>query len=654
MALIISTKARKWCLLLALAIAAVSAQASTGATVTWTTREAEDMTTTGTILGPQYGPNVVASESSGRKCVRLDGTGQFVEFTAAAPATAIVVRYSLPDSTDGVGNDATLSLYQNGSFVGKLPLTSRYSWLYGAYPFSNTPVNGTPRNFYDEVRTNGLTIQAGDVVRLQKDANDSAAYYIIDLVDLENIAPPLAAPPNSVSIMNYGAGGAGITDDTSALVNCLATANAQGKGVWLPPGSYKITSAINLPSNSQIQGAGMWHTSLVGDPALYGMSSRRVTLKGNGSNIRLADFAITGKLNYRNDSEPNDALGGAYGTGSSISRIWVEHTKVGGWIINSQGLVVDECRFRNVIADGINLCVGVRGSVVTNCTARGAGDDCFAIWPATYTAQTYAPGLNVITHCTGQLPFLANGAAIYGGEGNRVEDCEFQDFTYGCGILISTTFPVGNNNFSGITIAQRCNLNRCGGYDPGFQWRAAVQLCLEKQSLANVNLNLLNISNSISDGVSIIAPGSSVGTGVGTLSGAIMANVNIPNYGLGVGGRHGLWARSDAIGSLTVSNSTVVEYLDSSANFTFNFVTHTNPPPAQNIFGVTLNGDGSLTLNYAATPGYPYRIETATNLAPAIWSAVAGSVTNATTAAVTFTDANALGAGQRYYRTVSP
>jgi hypothetical protein len=882
-----------------------SARAFSGAAVPWTTHEAEDMATTGTVLGPQYVPNVVASESSGRKCVQLNATGQHVQFTAQAAANAIVVRYSVPDSANGAGTDSTISLYKNGAFVAKLPVTSKYSWLYGTYAFTNYPPAGTPRNFYDEVRTNGLSISAGDVVRLQKDADDPASYYIIDLVDLENVAAPLPAPANSLSIMSYGAGGTGATDDTAALRQCISAASGQGKAVWLPAGSYKITGSVDLPSDITIQGAGMWHTTLVGDPTLYATSSRRVTLNGNGNNIHLSDFAITGKLNYRNDTEPNDGLGGKYGTGSTISRVWVEHTKAGAWIVNSQGLVVDSCRFRNNIADGINVCVGMRSTTVTNCTARGTGDDCFAIWPATYTPQTYSPGLNVITHCTGQLPFLANGGAIYGGESNRIEDCLFQDLTYGCGVLISTTFPVGGNGFSGTTVAQRCDLNRCGGFDPGWTWRAALQLCLENKSLSGVNLNNLNITNSVSDGLSIVAPGSNVGSGLGTLSNATMSNVSIPNYGIGAPGRHGLWARSDAIGSMTVSNSAVAEYRDDSPNFAFSFViavtvqanptgrsftvdgtpyttaqtftwtpgsshtiatsspqgggtgvqyvwsswsdggaiSHTvtpttnttytadfttqyylamnagtggsvspgsgwtnsgasvsvsatasdgynfsgwtgsgsgsysgnnNPasitmngpitetasfaliptrliflsgdlafgnvtvgsssnrtltignsgnsaltvgaitysdgfsgdwsgaippsgatnlmvtfspnaatnysgdlivnsdatgggntlsvsgvgvlpmPPAQNILGVSVNGDASVTLTYAATPGFPYRIETATNLSPAVWTTVTGSATNPATETVTFTDLNSPGGGQRYYRTSSP
>jgi len=559
-----------------LAIGAVSMQAQTtalsrGANVPWTTYEAEDMANNGSVWGPQYAPNVVASESSGRKCVVLSATGQYVEFAAQAAANAIVVRYSLPDTTNGSGMDSTLSLYTNGAFAQELPVTSKYSWLYGSYPWVNVPSAGSPRNFYDEVRLNGLSIKPGDLVRLEKGSNDTAEYYIIDLVDLENVAPPLNAPSNSLSVIAYGAGGAGLTDDTAALTSCITVANAQGASVWMPPGTYMVAGVINIPSNLTLQGAGMWYTTLVGNPVAYTNSSLRVSLNGTGSNIHLSDFAITGKLNYRNDSEPNDGLGGSYGAGSTVSRIWVEHTKTGAWIINSQGLIVDSCRFRDTIADGINLCVGMQGTIVSNCSARGTGDDCFPIWPTTYTQQMYSPGFNLITHCTGQVPFLANGGAIYGGPDNVIEDCLFQDITYGCGVLISTTFPVGANVFSGTNVLQNCDLIRCGGKDVGFGWRAALQLCMDPSGISGIEISNVNIVDSISDGLSVIVAGTNGQTGPGTLSGARMDNVNIPDYGLGASGRNGFWVMNSSMGSITISNSTVVEYQKDSPDFTLNF-----------------------------------------------------------------------------------
>ena len=122
------------------AVISNSVSSSRGATVPWITYEAENMAITGTVLGPSYAGNNVASESSGRQCVQLSATGQYVQFTAQTNANAIVVRYSVPDTANGVGTNYTLSLYTNGVFAAKLPMTSMYSWLYGAYPFVNTPL----------------------------------------------------------------------------------------------------------------------------------------------------------------------------------------------------------------------------------------------------------------------------------------------------------------------------------------------------------------------------------------------------------------------------------------------------------------------------------------------------------------------------------
>ena len=780
---------------LMLIASSLAAQVYRGATVPWTTYEAEIMSISGgNILGPQYGPYLVASEASGRRCVRLTAAGHYVQFTNQSAANALVVRYSVPDTADGMGTNYTLSLYTNGVLAARLAMTSKYSWLYGNYPFTNNPAAGSPRNFYDEIRTHGLSLNPGDLVRLQKDSTDAATNYVIDLVDVENVPTALAQPANSLPINSYGAVGDGVTDSTVALRSCVNAASSQGKSVWIPAGTYLVTGNINLPSNTTIQGAGMWYTKLIGSAALYNTSSRRINLNGNGSNIHLADFAILGFLNYRKDTEGNDGLGGKYGSGSSISRIWVEHTKAAAWISNSSGLVVDGCRFRNTLADGINLNSGMWNTTVTNCTARGTGDDCFAMWPA--SSGTYPPSNNVITHCTGELTFLANGGAIYGGANNRIEDCVFKDMTYGCGILFSTTFPVAAT-FSGTTVAQRSDVIRCGGYDPGYGWRAAVLLCMDQfNGISGVSLNNLNITDSISDGLGVIG-------GAGPLTNAVAADVNLPNYGLGSSGRTGLWARSDALGSLTVSNSTIIGYRDDSPTFTFNFVAnlinvtvqanppdrsftvdgrnyssaqtfawtagvnHTiatttpqsggagvrylwnswsdggaishvvhpnasttftadfttlfylslnagaggsvspanlwtnsgaavrisatpsngfafrgwtgsgdgsysggnNPasvsmngpvtqeaaflPPAQPITGVSVNAQTGVTLSYATVPGFRYCVATATNLAPAVWSPLAGSATNAAGNSVTFTDTNPITGPQRYYRTVS-
>ncbi len=420
----------------------------------------------------------------------------------------------------------------------------------------------------------GLSIASGDVLRLQKDNDGHAPYCIIDLVDLENVAPPLTAPTDSFSVTDFGATGNGGADDTIALKSCITAAKKAAKIVWVPAGSFKISGDINVPSGVTIQGAGMWQTTFVGDADLYTNASRRVRFVGRGSDIHLADFAIIGKLNYRNDREDNDGIGGTFGVDSTIARIWGEHTKTGMWILNSSNLVVDGCRFRNTIADGVNFCVGMSHSVIQNCTTRNTGDDCFAIWPAAHAPQKFTPGFNIVRHCTGQLPFLANGAAIYGGRSNRIEDCRFIDISPGCAILLSTTFPTADakrnidNNFSGTTVVRNCDLIRSGGYDHDWAWRAAFQLCLDRRSISGVDIHDLNIKDSLSDGLSVVAPGGKHGEG--TLSNARIEDVNIPDYGIGVAGHNGLWIRKDACGSLTVTNSQIVERKNSSSEFIIN------------------------------------------------------------------------------------
>jgi hypothetical protein len=521
------------------------AETPRGAAAPWITYEAEEMTINGgSIIGPpetapdqnKQPPPIPAMEASGRRCVQLDHPGASVQFRARAEANSIVVRYSLPDSPDGAGLDSQLALSINGAEAATLPITSKYSWRYGPYPFVNDPSKGNPRNFFDEVRCKGLPFHKNDVVKISR--TDAKTACLIDLVDLEEVAPPLPAPPSSLDATNpdYGADPTGATDATAALRKCLEAAGRQtSKIVWIPAGVYLVAGDLNVPAGVTVQGAGMWQTTLVGDPAKYNLPHKagerqRVRINGTGNDIHLADFAIVGKLNYRNDEEANDGIGETFGTGSSISRLWIEHTKTGAWIVNSSGLTVEDCRFRNTIADGINFCVGMRDSTIKNCTARGVGDDGFAIWPATYRPQKFAPGHNVIQNCSASLCSLGNGLGVYGGESNIVQDCVVQDVPFGCGLLVSGTFPIGDNKFSGTTMVRRCDIRRCGGSDSNWNaWRGALTICPQNNDIDGLEIDHIAISDSLSYAIQFANPG-----GKKSLSRATLQDIDISRFGLAV------------------------------------------------------------------------------------------------------------------------
>ncbi len=151
-------------------VLAHTAKASPGASVPWTTYEAENMTINGgVILGPPpvavnkdvAVTNTFAGESSGQQCVELQTQGSCVQFTAQAAANSLVVRCSVPDTANGVGANYTISLYTNGVFSQEIPVTSMYSWLYGSYPWSATSSSGSPRNLFDEARVMNLSIKPG-------------------------------------------------------------------------------------------------------------------------------------------------------------------------------------------------------------------------------------------------------------------------------------------------------------------------------------------------------------------------------------------------------------------------------------------------------------------------------------------------------------
>ena len=72
--------------------------ASRGATVPWLEYEAETASTNGVVIGPDRTFGTLPSEASGRRAVRLESMGQYVEFTSTQRANGIVVRYVIPDS----------------------------------------------------------------------------------------------------------------------------------------------------------------------------------------------------------------------------------------------------------------------------------------------------------------------------------------------------------------------------------------------------------------------------------------------------------------------------------------------------------------------------------------------------------------------------
>jgi hypothetical protein len=108
--------------------------------------------------------------------LRVTESNTNVDEAGSAPANSIDLRYSLPDSGDGAGLNSTAGLYVNGVKNHDLNLTSRYSWYYGSYPFTNRPGDGHGHHFYDETRALlGSSLPAGTEIKVQIDSGSGNA-----------------------------------------------------------------------------------------------------------------------------------------------------------------------------------------------------------------------------------------------------------------------------------------------------------------------------------------------------------------------------------------------------------------------------------------------------------------------------------------------
>ncbi|WP_419818882.1 glycosyl hydrolase family 28-related protein [Glaciibacter flavus] len=510
-----------------------------GAAVNFVEQEAENAVTTGMAVGPDRTAYSLAAEASGRQAVRLTG-GQYVEFTLPKAANAISVRYSIPDAATGGGITSPLTVSVNGGGARTMNLTSKYSWLYNQYPFSNdpnagllhadwwitecgcvpaattpTPVISTPfrpMHFYDEQRLLlGRTYRAGDTVRLTMPANAAAAWTIVDLLDSQQVGLPTVKLLAS-NVLAFGADPFGKRDSADAFDKAIAFAKRHHLTVYVPPGVYTVDRHI-IVDDVTIQGAGNWYTVIRGDevalatPAADGSVHTGVgfygkdAADGGSRNVHLSGFTIRGDVRERIDTDQVNGIGGAL-SDSTIDGLYIQHTKVGIWLDGPMdGLKVSNTTIVDQIADGVNFHTGVTNSSVSNSFIRNTGDDGLAMW-----SEGTADANNVFDHNTVQTPTLANGIAIYGGTDNTVSNNLVADpIREGSGLHVGSRF--GATAFTGsLDIADNTTV-RAGTYE--LNWNIGLGaiwfFALEKNIDADIEVTGDHYLDSTYNAIMVVA-----------------------------------------------------------------------------------------------------------------------------------------------------
>ncbi|MFG2600038.1 glycosyl hydrolase family 28-related protein [Streptomyces sp. NPDC048462] len=569
-------------------VAPEASAAARGASTPFTEYEAEDSTYDGTLLEADatrtFGHTNFATESSGRESVRLDSTGEHVEFTSTGSTNSIVVRNSIPDAPGGGGQEKTLSLYADGVFVQKLDLSSKHSWLYGNTDqpegLTNTP-GGDARRLFDESHALlDKTYPEGTTFKLQRDAGDDAAYYVVDLVDLEQVAPPASKPAECTSITEYGAVPDDGNDDTDAI-QAAVTADQNGDidCVWIPAGQWRQEQKILTDdplnrgeynqvgiSDVTIRGAGMWHSQLYTLTPPQDAGGINHPHEGNfgfdiDDNTKISDIAIFGSGTIRGgdgNAEGGVGLNGRFGKNTKISNVWIEHANVAAWVGRDytnipelwgpgDGLEFSGMRIRDTYADGINFTNGTRNSSVTDSSFRNTGDDALAVWASKYVKDpsTDVGHDNVFSNNTVQLPWRANGIAVYGGYGNSIENNLVYDTMNYPGIMLATDHdPVP---FSGQTLIANNGLYRTGGaFWNEDQEFGAITLFAQGSDIPGVTIRDTDIEDSTYDGIQFK-------TGGGAMPDVQVSNVKISGSANG----SGILAMGGARGGATLTGVTI-------------------------------------------------------------------------------------------------
>ena len=483
-----------------------------GAKIPYTTHEAENASVeNGATIQQSTDMESTAVEATNQTYVELPKKDAAVTFNVTEPANALNVRYTIPDGASG-----QLDVQVNGSSVGNLDLSSHSAWQYlkGDHEYDQAIDGSSARFRFDETRLllKDIQLKSGDKISLVKKKDDNVPYGI-DFIELEQAPAPVAQGENSISIVDKGASANDDSDDTAALLAAVEEAKASGKSVYIPEGRFNFDKQVNIEAdNLKISGAGVWHTQL------HFTSDKRygggIVFGHNSNGIELSNLYMDSNLTSRyNEDAQYKAISGTLGKDSKIHDIWVQHFEVGMWIGDydqtgnmkyTDGLVVENARIRNNLADGINFAQGTKNSTVKNSNIRGNGDDGLAIWSSISNGTNAATEENnKFLNNTIESGWRAAGIGIFGGKGHEISGNLIKDVFAGAGIRVNTVFA-GHNfdlNDSGIKIHDNTILRSGTINDLYNLHRGAIDFQQVRGTIKNVDVYDNKLLNTLADPV---------------------------------------------------------------------------------------------------------------------------------------------------------
>jgi hypothetical protein len=261
----------------------------------------------------------------------------------------------------------------------------------------------------------------------------------------------------TLTVYSFGVVGNGINDDTATIQNAInqvymtttARANVSNRAILVfPPGTYKLTSTLKIPSYVNIKGAGSEKTvfNYIGDGVVFEFvndSSRpanydpdTLTYNNQPKFIQMSGFSVNSqtanktviKLDSVRDSTFEDII---------VTGLWNQvvdssATAVGGLQLNAFSTVVT-CQnntFRNVSVSGFTFCVFAKGDVIDNHFVDCSFVDCYQAFllgrsiNGSTSGQLYGPRRTLVVDSKFEN-IKRHGVYLFNGTGNSISQCTF-------------------------------------------------------------------------------------------------------------------------------------------------------------------------------------------------------------------------------------
>jgi parallel beta-helix repeat protein len=250
----------------------------------------------------------------------------------------------------------------------------------------------------------------------------------------------IAQPPNSINVKDFGATGNGSTDDQTALQAAFNAAAAQGKSVYIPPGTYNHSGVLTA-NGVAVSGAGAGTNLVATNP-----SEEAIKL---GSNASLANLETSTSAGSR-DSQPDEAAVDVTGANDSVSNVTTLGAESNGIRLDgASGAKITGNLVQGSNADGIALMNGSTNNTISGNEVYQAGDDSYS--DDSYTFDSKQDSGNVFSNDLSLDNSYGRSFALMGASGDTIKN-SVSDGSKWMGIVAGTDSNSQTMNGSNDTI----------------------------------------------------------------------------------------------------------------------------------------------------------------------------------------------------------